>query len=246
MTKLSWATVSHRVVFGTLLCIVPAITQAQQVAPRAEQMAKTYGIDSWGQIEEIRYTFNLDFPLGKISRSWDWSPKTNTVSFEGKDKAGKPIKVTYQRSHISSESDTVKNEVDPSFFNDQYWLLFPFHAVWDGGKTVTDRGMQKLPSGQGSAQLLSVKYLPSEGGYTPGDTWNLYLGKDNRVEQLLFQHGGTAKPHVVIATWEGYKKAGPLLVSTDHRGTADGGALHLTFTGVSVKLAGSNKWMDAQ
>src|SRR5260370_42535473 len=82
--------------------------------------------------------------------------------------------------------------------------------------------MQKLPLGKGSARLVSVKY-PSAGGYTPGDTWDLYVGSDNRVEELLFRHGGAQKTTVpvTIVTWAGYKKAGSLLVSTDHR--RDGG-----------------------
>ena len=81
--------------------------------------------------------------------------------------------------------------------------------------------MHKLPVGTGSATLVAVKY-PNEGGYTPGDTGELYVGKDNRVEHLVFHHGGNAKPRLVIATWAGYKKVGPLLFSTEHRGTIDG------------------------
>jgi len=43
-----------------------------------------------------------------VSRSWVWEPKTNKVSYEGKDKDGKPVKVTYMRSELSSQPDTVK------------------------------------------------------------------------------------------------------------------------------------------
>ena len=50
--------------------------------------------------------------------------------------------------------------------------------------------MKKLPMGAGSAELVSVKYPAEAGGFTPGDTWNLYVGKDNRVEYLVFHHGG--------------------------------------------------------
>ena len=74
----------------------------------------------------------------------------------------------------------------------------------------------------------------------------LYVGKNNRVEVLIFRHGGDKKPSLVTTTWTGYKKAGPLLISTEHRGTADGAPLHLTFTDVSVKLAGSDTWVKAQ
>jgi hypothetical protein len=54
------------------------------------------------------------------------------------------------------------------------------------------------------------------------------------------------KPSLVIASWEGYKKAGPLLISTDHHGTADGKPLRVWFSNVSVKLVGSDNWLDAQ
>jgi hypothetical protein len=245
MKNLNRLNVIRLSVFSMLLLILPATSCSQKHSSVAEPIAKTYGLDSFKQIEGIRYTFNLDFPLGKVSRTWEWNPKTNTVSYEGKDKEGKPMKVTYQRSQLSSQSDAVKKEIDPGFVNDNYWLLFPFHAYWDTSADIQNKGRQELPLGNGSAELVSVKY-PSDAGYTPGDTWNLYVGKDNRVEQLLFQHGGTKKPSVVKATWEGYKKAGPLLISTDHRGTADGGALHLFFSDVAVKLTGSDTWMNAQ
>jgi hypothetical protein len=91
-----------------------------------------------------------------------------------------------------------------------------------------------------------VKYGDELGGYTPGDTWELYLDKDNRVQEMLFRHGGSVKPNLVKATWTGYKKAGPLLFSTEHRGTADGKPMHLWFSNVAVKVSGSDKWVDAQ
>ena len=58
--------------------------------------------------------------------------------------------------------------------------------------------------------------------------------------------GANLSPSDVIATWAGYRKAGPLLVSTDHRGTADGKPLRVFFSDVSVKVTGSDTWMNAQ
>ena len=49
-----------------------------------------------------------------------------------------------------------------------------------------------------------------------------------------------------IATWADYKKAGPLLVSLEHRGTRDGQPMHVSFSNVAVKLAGSNSWLEVQ
>src|SRR5262245_56201276 len=106
-----------------LILVFAANSRAQERPPVAEQMAKTYGLDSFEQIEKIRYTFSLEVPGLKVARTWEWEPKTNQVSYEGKGKDGNLVKVTYQRSQLSSQSDTVKNEIDPAFVNDQYWLL---------------------------------------------------------------------------------------------------------------------------
>ena len=224
------------------------VSEAPPPAPAkisAEQLAKTYGLDSFGQVDAIRYTWNAQFPGVNVSHTWTWEPKTNRVTFEGKDKDGKPVKVTYLRSQLASQPENVKNEVDPGFINDNYWLLFPLHAYWDKSATVIDQGMKPLPLGNGSAQLVSVKY-PSDGGYTPGDTWDLYVGKDNRVEQFVYHRGGPKKPSLVTASWEAYKKAGPLLISTDHNGNADGNQVRIFLTDVAVKLSGSDSWVNAQ
>jgi hypothetical protein len=225
--------------------VLAATSWAQQRPPIVEKLANTYGLQSFGQVEAIRYTWSVAFPGVNVSRTWTWEPKTGQVTYEGKDKDGKPVKVTYKRSELSSQSDAVKNEIDPGFMNDNYWLIFPFHVYWDTGAAVTDEGMQKLPLGKGSDDKVVVKY-PSDVGYTPGDTWTLYVGADGRVEEFRYDRGGPKKPSVVIATWAGYKKAGPLLISTEHRGTADGKPFHLWFTNVAVKLAGSDTWMDAK
>jgi hypothetical protein len=242
MTHLSRPDAIRFLAFGALL-ILPAISAAQQLPPIAEQMAKTYGLDSFDRIEAIRYTFNLDAPGLQFHRTWEWQPKTDTISYEGKNKEGKPVKVTYRRSELDSQTDAVKNEIDPAFFNDQFWLLLPLHVAWDGANVTAD-GKHKLPLGETTAERIVVKY--AESGYSPGDTWTFYVGPDKRVVENSFQRGGDKKPSVVITTWEGYKKAGPLLISTDHHGTADGKPLTLSFSDVSVKVTGSDKWINAQ
>ena len=244
MPKLSGSTTTRLLVTGLL--VLASSSWAQTRPPIVEKLAKTYGLDSWDQVQAIRYSFNLTFPGVNLSRSWEWEPKTGKVTYEGKDKEGKPVKVTYMRSELSSQPDAVKNEIEPGFVNDNYWLLLPFHIYWDTSANVTDEGMQKLPMGGGSAEKVVVKYPAEAGGYTPGDTWEVYIGKDNRIEQMVYHRGGPKKPSLVTAKWAGYKKAGPMLFSTDHPGTADGKPLHLTQSGVAVKLAGSDKWMDAQ
>src|SRR6266566_10053589 len=147
MAKLGGSTTIRVLVFGVL--ILAAASSAQTVPPIAEQIAKTYGLDSFGQIDAIRYTFNAQFPGVNLSRSWVWQPKTDQVSYEGKDKDGKPVKVTYVRAQLNGEPANVKDEIDPAFVNDQYTLLFPLHVYWDSSADVQDMGRQKLPLGKG-------------------------------------------------------------------------------------------------
>lgn len=238
----------------TILCVFSGVlvlastSWAQTRPPIVEQLAKTFGIDSYDQIEAIRYTFNLELPALHLtlSRTWTWEPKTGQVTYETKDKDGKPVKVSYVRSQINTAPANVKDEIEPAFVNDNYWFIFPFHVYWDTSAVVTDKGMQQLPLGKGSAKLVSVKYPAEVGGYTPGDTWDLFVGSDGRVKEFTYHRGGPKKPSLLSTTWAGYKKAGPLLVSTDHRGTADGKPARVFFSNVAVKLAGSDRWVDAQ
>ncbi|HEY0759124.1 MAG TPA: hypothetical protein VGD59_07715 [Acidisarcina sp.] len=248
MTKSSSRFITPVLVLSALASalVVAPNSMAQKRPPILEQIAKTYGIDSFKQIEAIRYTWNGQFPGVNIAHAWVWEPKTGKVSYEGKDKDGKPVTATFVESQLSSAPANVRDEVAPSFVNDNYWLIFPLHAYWDGSATVTDQGMQKLPIGNGSATLVSVKYPVEAGGSTPGDTWDLYVGADKRVQQFVYHRRGTRKPSTVIATWAGNKKAGPLLISTEHRGTADGGPLHIFISDVAVKLTGSDRWIKAQ
>lgn len=238
----------HLFAFTASLSLLAATSPAQERPPVAVQMSKAYGFDSFDQIEKIRFTFNFEFPGGKLARSWEFEPKTDQISYEGKDKDGKPVKLTYNRARLGGESEAVRNEIEPAFTNDEYWLFFPLHVAWDGSAKVSDEGAQKLPLGEGSAERIVVKY-PSEGGYAPGDTWELYVGDDHHVKEMVY-HGGAPgvqkRPGLLVATWAGHKKAGPLLFSTDHHGTADGKPFRLFLSDVSVKLSGSDSWIEAR
>ena len=103
MKKLRRSMTIYCLLSGALL--LASTSRAQTRPPIVEQLAKTYGLDSYGQIEAIRYTWNAQFPGVNVSRTWEWEPKTNKVSYEGMDKDGKPVKVTYMRSQLSSQPD---------------------------------------------------------------------------------------------------------------------------------------------
>jgi len=245
MTHASRTTVIRLLVLAAL--VVAETSWAAEPSPIAEQIAKAYGLDSYERVDAIRYTFNLQLGPVTVSRSWVWEPKTGKISYEGKDKDGKPVSVSFVQSEVAADSPVVKDKIDWLFLNDNYWLILPFHVYWDSsGADVQDKGMHRLPLGKGSAKLVTVQY--PKGGYTPGDTWDLYIGHDNRIKEMVYHRGDPKSPvpGLVTVSWAGYKKAGPLLFSTEHLGTADGKQLHLFFSNVSVKLVGSKTWMNAR
>ena len=84
MTMLTQLHAIRLLALGMLL-ILPATSGAQQRSPILEKLTKTYGLESFGQIEAIRYTFNAEAPGTNVSRSWTWEPKTDQVAYEGKD-----------------------------------------------------------------------------------------------------------------------------------------------------------------
>ena len=71
-----------KTIFLAIAMLLVAATSWAQKPPIAEQIAKAYGLDSWGQIDAVRYTFNI--PLFKVSRSWTWEPKADRVTLRRK------------------------------------------------------------------------------------------------------------------------------------------------------------------
>src|SRR5262249_3338559 len=80
MTQARRGAMISLLLFGGLVLTATSCSQTPKRPAVAEQIAKTYGLDSFGQIDTIRYTFNAEFPGVNLSRSWVWQPKTGQVS----------------------------------------------------------------------------------------------------------------------------------------------------------------------
>jgi len=202
-------------------------------------VAKSYGLKSFDQIDKIRYTFNVKVGDKHIVRSWVWQPGSGEVSFFGKDKTSEPV--IYNHKNMGKAPSENLKKIDHQFINDQYWLLFPLHLAWDDKAKIEDTGRHKLPMGEGSGRRLVVTY-PSTGGYTPGDVYEVFIDDDNKFTHWIFRRGGTTENPKTM-TWEDHKQAGPLMISTNHRGKT--GNFNLYFTDVAVQLAGSDEWIEA-
>ncbi len=63
--------------FCVLVLAASSWAQAPQRAPILDQVAKTYGVDSWDKIDAIRYTWNVDITgLFKASHKWPLKART--------------------------------------------------------------------------------------------------------------------------------------------------------------------------
>ncbi len=166
MRNLRRLTMTGLLLSGMLL--LGANSWAQQRDPIIEKIAKTYGLDSYDKIEAIRYTWSVDIPgLFKASHKWEWEPKTGKISFESTDKDGKPVKVTYDSSQLNSQSDQVKNEVEPAFVNDNYWLTADRRRLGHAGLGEVSPGSRRLYPGRHMGPLRQQR-LPRPGnGVSP-------------------------------------------------------------------------------
>lgn len=224
-----------------LLSLVLAAAAHSEADPARERLARAYGIQEFGQVEEIRYTFNAKIGERVVSRRWAWMPQADRVTFLGTDEQGGTV--AYERAGLGPQSNELIRKVDPWFVNDNYWLIFPLRLFWDRSAVVTvDQTPAALPIGTGQARRLVVSY-PTNEGYTPGDVYELFVDKSDRIVQWIYRKGGDPTP-TRIATWQDYRRAGPLTLSLDHRGADDG--FRVWFTDVAVRLAGRPEWIPAK
>ena len=201
--------------------------RAQDASP-ARQLAERYGIDNWPDIEQIDFTFRVVLPDGKvIERPWSWRPHDSAVTAN----FGMPEAKTFFTDAI----DDLNRDDHARFINDSYWLLFPFQLVWSTCD-VTDDGDAVMPISRRPARKLTVTY-PDEGGYTPGDVYELFLDPESGlIAEWNFRKGGgdNGRP----ATWERNSELNGILISTEHRGPEDSG-FRLTFPRVAVHTQGA-------
>jgi len=197
-----------------------------------ERLARAYGVEGWERVEELRYTFNIRAGEREVRRSWIWRVKDRTVTFRDEISGGQPF--TYALDEVGDNPPEELKNIDHRFINDRYWLLFALHVAWDTVATVTVAEGETLPIGEGTATKVTVQY-PKEGGYTPGDAYDIFVDPDMRVLQWVFRKGGQAEPSLAT-TWEDQRRFGPLLIATRHR--SGDGSFEMWFSGVEVELIG--------
>ena len=187
----------------------------------AEKIAEAHGFKNWDKVSKIDFVFNVDRGDTHFERSWQWEPKKNEITMMSKTDT-----VRYNRMKM----DSTIQKTDGGFINDKFWLLTHFNLVWDEGIEISEPVKKMSPIGKEELNKISLTYV-GDGGYTPGDAYDLYYGDDFLIKEWVFRKANAEKPSL-ITTYEGYQDFNGLKIAT-LRYNEDKSA-KFYFTGISV------------
>lgn len=197
--------------------------QSEENLTTSQKIANANGVENFDEVEEIDFTFNVKVgDTVRSSRSWKWFPKENKVAMTEKDST-----TSYTRN--SSNLSETEKAMDAKFVNDSYWLLFPYQLVWSNANFTEERDVT-APISKEKMNKLTVDYS-GKGGYTPGDTYDVYYDNDYMIKEWVYK--ASAGDKEMVTTWEDYETFKGLKISKMHK--TEDGSFQLYFTDISVK-----------
>lgn len=187
-----------------------------------EKIAMANGFKEFDSIGKLEFTFNVEVNDSlRAERKWVWNRNSNRVSLTEKDST---------MSYVRKDSLTNKEKyIDQRFVNDSYWLLFPFQLKWSNPDFSKPKKAKAPISGK-EMEMMSVSF-PSDGGYTPGDTYDIYYDDQFMIREWVYKSsdGNRESP----STWEDYRDFNGVKISTMHK--SKDGNFELYFTSISVE-----------
>lgn len=185
-----------------------------------EKLAHANGFENWNEVKEIEFTFNVNNQGKEFKREWRWQVKEDMVymKVEGEEVG----------TQLNENPD---QQIHQAFINDSYWLLFPFQLMWTDGydHEINEKTISPFHEKELTELVINFK---SEGGYTPGDTYKLYINEDFKIEEWSFFPSESEEPRIINA-WDNYKTYEGISISTDRR-NADG-SFRIYFTDIVIK-----------
>jgi len=200
-------------------------TQGTVAAERTipQQLAESNGFQHWKDVEQLRFTFNADRGDMHFERTWIWEPKEDRVT---------AISGTDTLAYDLGNMDSTAHKRNSGFINDRYWLLAPFNLVWDAQSyDHVHAKEQKAPISGETMQKLTIVYK-DQGGYTPGDAYDLYFGEDLIIREWVYRKSNQKEPSL-ISTWEDYVEVEGLKLARKH--IRHDGTPGPYFSGIEVK-----------
>lgn len=187
----------------------------------AEKIAKANGFDHWKNVNKIQFTFNVDRGDNHFERSWAWKPKTDDLRLVSKNDT-----INFNRKFI----DSVSMNSDRAFINDKFWLLVPFQLIWDQGTTISESIKEIAPISKIELNKITQTY-GNEGGYTPGDAYDIFYDDDFIIREWVFREGNSEEPSMTT-TFENYEDFNGIKIAKDHKMAE--GKFNLYFSNLKV------------
>ncbi|MEM8868582.1 MAG: hypothetical protein AAGC73_09975 [Verrucomicrobiota bacterium] len=221
-------------IFVALCAALTTTAFANEKGSPEAVLAEAHGIADWPDVEAIEFTFHVD-RKAPINRQWLWEVHAAKVTRTIGDQ-----RATIDLSSLESEEDIA---VHRQFINDSFWLIFPFKIVWSD-TIVTDHGMTDVTiSGETRKAKKLTALWPSEGGYTPGDAYDLYIGKDHQILAWDFRKGNQTEGR--FFEWKDEQMLGPIRVSATRRKEGAEKPI-ISLKDLRIQLKGTDTWIEAE
>jgi hypothetical protein len=172
----------------------------------AEKIANAHGYEKWNQVKTFEFTFGGKIEDSSSGRSWVWNPKTNDIALTTNGET-----TEYNRNNM----DSIILKADRGFINDKFWALIPFQLIWDEGTTISEPEKATSPINQKDLNKIIITYS-NEGGYTPGDAYDIYFDDDYIIREWSYRKGNTTEPSL-SNTFENYSDYNGIKVAQDHK-----------------------------
>jgi len=172
----------------------------------AEKIANAHGYETWNKVKTFEFTFGGTLEDSTSGRAWVWNPKTNDIKVTNRGET-----IEYNRNSM----DSLAIKADRGFINDKFWALIPFQLVWDEGTTISESTKEKSPVNQQDLNKITITYS-NEGGYTPGDAYDIYFDDDYIIREWSFRRGNAPEPSL-SNTFENYSDHNGIKVAQEHK-----------------------------
>ena len=187
-----------------------------------EKIAMANGFEKFDSVNKIKFTFNVKMnDTLRSERKWTWNRKSGKISLTEKDSV-----MSYTRKDSLAKE---KQYIDQRFVNDSYWLLFPYQLKWSDAD-FSEVKSAKSPISGDEMQMLTASF-PAEGGYTPGDSYDIYFDDDFMIQEWVYKASGGGRE--MATTWEDYQDFDGVKISKMHK--SEDGNFELYFTDISVE-----------
>lgn len=201
----------------------------------AMKVAETYGVEAFREVESIEYTFNVARGQDTFSRSWRWYPQEDAWAFLSDTPAVELARDTFDTATAPQRL----LRLDQAFINDHFWLFVPYHLAWDQNVEFALVADTVTPIAGVPADMLRLTY--TDGGYTPGDVYELYLDEERLLLEWTFLKGGS-RENPLHTTWEEPLEGEGFVLETARENPDQG--FRLWFSGIRYRLRGNEEWQE--